>query len=191
MIRILIINLFSFFAITSLLNAEELEKNSIVKRLQEGQVCMGMFFEGQFSDIISNQIKTTHFYNMYHSKAIDIIRKPMDLVLKELKKDKQKISKKELKEIMSFSEKGKKIVYEYLSKDKFNLGEANMVPLFEEGGSNKTGLIAKANTEPIEMTDCKKKFLMDEDNLLTFGIMGTKVKKEYIKEIANKYLYGF
>ena len=36
-----------------------------------------------------------------------------------------------------------------------------------------------------------KKFLMDENNLLTFGIMGTKVKKEYIKEIANKYLYGF
>ena len=66
-----------------------------------------------------------------------------------------------------------------------------MAPLFEEGGNNKNGLIAKKNTQPQEMTDCKKKFLMDEDELLTFGMMGTKVKKAYIKQIAEKYRNGF
>ena len=128
---------------------------------------------------------------MYNDKAVNMILIPMEVVKKELKKNKQKITNDEWEKIMSFAGQKSKIVYDYLKEDKFNKGELNMVPLFEEGGNNKTGLITKKNTEPQEMTDCKKKFLMDEDELLTFGIMSTKVKKEYIKQIAEKYRNGF
>ena len=60
-----------------------------------------------------------------------------------------------------------------------------------EGGNNKIGVIAKSNTEPIEMTDCKNKYAMDENDLLTFGITSTKVSKDKIKAITEKYLFGF
>ena len=96
-----------------------------------------------------------------------------------------------MEKISAFAEEVKKITFNYLEEDRFNKGNSNMAPLFEEGGNNKNGLIAKKNTQPQEMTDCKKKFLMDEDELLTFGMMGTKVKKAYIKQIAEKYRNGF
>ena len=187
----IIISIFLLTLICTTSNAKDLDRDAIIKRLEEGQVCLGMFFEAHFSELLANNIINTHYYGMYHSKAMDIIRKPMDVVMKELKKSKQKIKKDEWKKITSFAKEGKKIVYDYLKEDKFNKGESNMVPLFEEGGNNKTGFIAKENTEPREMTDCKKKFLMDEDELLTFGIMSTKVKKAYIKQIAEKYRNGF
>jgi hypothetical protein len=53
------------------------------------------------------------------------------------------------------------------------------------------GVIAKSNTEPIEMTECKNKYSMDENDLLTFGITSTKVSKDKIKAITEKYLFGF
>ncbi len=172
-------------------SAQDLDRESIIKRLNEGYFCTGIFFEGTFSEELTNNIKTTHFYNMYHSKAIAYIGTPAQKVIKKLKKNKQKITKKEQKEFEQSEIRGKNVTKEFLKKDKFNLGDMNMVPIFIEGGNNKTGLIAKKGTEPEEMTECKQKFLMDEDDLLTTGVMSTKISKDKIKAITEKYLFGF
>ena len=47
------------------------------------------------------------------------------------------------------------------------------------------------NWEQKEMIACKQKYGMDEDDLLTTGVMSTKVSKKKIKAIAEKYLFGF
>lgn len=188
----IIISIFLLTLTCTTSNANDLDRDAIIKRFEEAFFCYGMFSQARWSDLISNSIKNTHFYGMYHDKAMNMIEKPMRVVLKELKKNKQEITNEELDNIRNnFAPKGSNIVFNYLKEDRFNKGKSNKVPIFEEGGNNKTGLIAKENTEPQEMTDCKKKFLMDEDELLTFGIMSTKVKKTYIKQIAKKYRNGF
>ena len=186
-----LITIFLFIFLSQNSHGETLDRDAIKERLKQGYICAGIFGEAQFSDLLTTEIITTHFYGMYHSKASDIIIKPMFIVFKKLKKNKMKLSKEEHKELESYLADGGKITKNYLSEDRFNLGKNNMVPVFVKGGNNKTGLIPKKDTEPKEMIACKQKYGMDEDDLLTTGVMSTKVSKKKIKAIAEKYLFGF
>ena len=181
-----LLTIFLFIFITQNSYSNSLDREAVKERLKDGYLCWGMFFESQFSKLLSNEIKTTNAYGMYHNKAMDIIMKPAHKAIKHLKKNKLKLTKKELKELEKSSEIGKKIIHDYLKST-----SQNMVPIFIQGGNNKMGIIAKNNTEPTEMTNCKNKYSMDENDLLTFGITSTKVSKDKIKSITEKYLFGF
>ena len=67
-----LITIFLFIFLSQNSNGETLDRDAIKERLKQGYICAGIFGEAQFSDLLTTEIITTHFYGMYHSKASDI-----------------------------------------------------------------------------------------------------------------------
>ena len=99
----LFITTFLFIFISQNSYSNSLDREAVKERLKEGYICWGMFFESQFSKLLSNEIKTTNAYGMYHNKAMDIIMKPAHKAIKHLKKHGVKSSHIEIEKVKNIS----------------------------------------------------------------------------------------
>ena len=161
------------------------DKKNILDRINYGSYCIGMFNEATWGDDISNEAKTAVFYTQYHGKASAYILNSWHI--KKLKK-KGLIPKDTPVFNNDYFLKGAKVVKDYL-----NSNPQDFVPKFTviKEGVASNELMPTRGTEPEEMIECKKKYLIEEDDLMKTGVFSLKLDKKLRKKILEFYIVGF
>ena len=161
------------------------DQKDILDRINYGSYCIGIFSEAVWGEDISYEAKTAVFYTQYHEKASAYILSSWHI--KQLKK-KRLIPKDTSVFNSNYFLKGKKVIIDYL-----NSNPQDYVPEFTviKEGVASNELIPTKGTEPKEMTECKKKYLLEEEDLMKTGVFSLKLNKKHRKKILEFYITGF
>ena len=161
------------------------DQKDILNRINYGSYCIGMFNEATWGEDISYEAKTAVFYTQYHGKASAYILNSW--YIKKLKK-KGLIPKDTPEFNNTYFLKGAKVVNDYL-----NSNPQDFVPKFTviKEGITSNELMPTKGTEPKEMTECKKKYLLEEEDLMKTGVFSLKLNKKHRKKILEFYIKGF